>query len=274
MKYIFLDIDGTLHSTKINDIPKSALLAIKRAKENGNKIFLCTGRALAVSKLFLDFDVDGFIFSAGSLVYIDGKKVFEKTMNRETLKYLMDMADKLEVGICIEGYEKAYYDDRGYQSLIKYFSKGRSIEETEKIMLDNCYYPMKCYDYKDPVSKAIIYGNSFEHIYKFKDILPDSLKGVLAFADEEQSNFGLEITDKYINKATGIQHVLNQYSNVTFNDVVAIGDSANDIDMIKAASIGIAMGNAAISLKEVADFISSDILDDGVYKAFEYYGLI
>ena len=47
MKYIFLDIDGTLFSPELGGIPESTKIALKRARENGSKIFLCTGRCLA-----------------------------------------------------------------------------------------------------------------------------------------------------------------------------------------------------------------------------------
>jgi Cof subfamily protein (haloacid dehalogenase superfamily) len=273
MKYIFIDIDGTLYSSEIDDIPKSALLAIKLAREKGNKVFLCTGRSLAVSKLFLNLDVDGFTFSAGALVQVDGQRIVEKTFTEDSVNFLIDSSNKNEMGICLEGNTGAYYNERGYQSIVKYFSGKRSLEEIEKIMVANCYYPMVNYHFDDSISKSVIYGGSVEQINKLNSILPANLKGTIAFEDEQQCNFGLEITDKNINKATGIRHILNQYPNATFKDVVAIGDSANDIDMVKAARIGIAMGNAALPLKNSADYITANILDDGIYKAFEHYKL-
>lgn len=273
MKYIFIDIDGTLYSTKINGIPESAISAIKLAKEKGNKVFLCTGRSLAESKLFLNFDVDGFVFCAGTLIYVEGKRIYEKAFSEETVQYLIRIANENDLGICLEGYAGAYYDDKGFESIVRYFAAGRSREETEKIMLDNCFYSMDNYHHKDPISKINVYGESVDQVNKLKEVLPNEFKGTIALADEEQFNFGLEVTDKLINKATGIQHVLDKYPNATFKDVVAIGDSANDIDMVEAARIGIAMGNASLSLKNCADYITSDILDDGLYKAFEHYKL-
>ena len=46
-KYVFLDIDGTLYSPQIGKIPDSAMDAIRQARANGSKVFLCTGRSLA-----------------------------------------------------------------------------------------------------------------------------------------------------------------------------------------------------------------------------------
>ena len=54
----------------------------------------------------------------------------------------------------------------------------------------------------------------------------------------------------------------------------AIGDSMNDFEMIQAAGIGIAMGNGIPALKEAADYVTSDISEDGLKNAFHYLGLL
>ena len=274
MKYIFIDIDGTLYSTKINGIPESTKKAIKLAKAKGNKVFLCTGRSLAGSRLFLNLDIDGFVFCAGTLVYVEGKRIYEKAFDEDTVKYLIKTAEDNDMGICVEGYAGAYYDDKGYDALVRYFAEGRNLSETEKIMTDNCFYTMDNYYHRDPVSKVNVYGDSVDQINSLKEILPQNFKGTITLSDEENNNYALEITDKRYNKATGIEHVLEQYAGASFKDVVAIGDSENDVDMVEAARVGIAMGNAALCLKNVADYITSDILEDGLYKAFEHYELI
>ena len=69
-KYIFLDVDGTLYSPLAGETPQSAIEALKKARENGYKIFLCTGRSLAEAKSYLHYDVDGFIFGAGGMIYV------------------------------------------------------------------------------------------------------------------------------------------------------------------------------------------------------------
>ena len=65
-KYIFLDIDGTLYSSATNETPESALRAIHKARQNGHKVFLCTGRSLAEIVTYLEYDIDGYILAAGA----------------------------------------------------------------------------------------------------------------------------------------------------------------------------------------------------------------
>ena len=64
---------------------------------------------------------------------------------------------------------------------------------------------------------------------------------------------------------------LRDYWGFEKEEVLAIGDQDNDIDMIEAAGIGVAMGNGTLKLKETADFITKSIDDDGFSYAMEKY---
>ena len=57
-------------------------------------------------------------------------------------------------------------------------------------------------------------------------------------------------------------------------EMMAFGDAQNDMDMIEYAGIGIAMGNAEESLKEIADYVTTDVDDDGVLNALKEYGIL
>jgi len=274
MKYIFIDVDGTMYSPKINGVVDSTKLALKQAKANGHKIFLCTGRSLAESKLFLNLDIDGFIFCAGTLVYCEGKRIYEKAFNSDRIDSIIKMCDNNNFGYCLEAYAGAYYNDVAKPFLYNYFGPEKSDEETNEIMQDNCIYNLDYYHHKDPVTKINAYGATKEQLAQLKTLVPNDLDVTTSLEDWENNTFCAEITDREINKATGIQHILNCYPNATFDDVIALGDSDNDISMVSKAKIGIAMGNASASLKAVSDYVTDDILDDGLYNAFKHYKLI
>ena len=80
----------------------------------------------------------------------------------------------------------------------------------------------------------------------------------------------LEFNKAGISKATGVRF-LSEYLGVSVNDVIAIGDSENDIEMLKIAGTGIAMGNAVEEAKAAADDITASNDEDGVAKAIEKY---
>ena len=72
-KLIFLDIDGTLLPPGEMIVPESAVDAIHRARANGHKVFLCTGRNLRMTQPLFHYGFDGFVCSAGGYVGCDGK---------------------------------------------------------------------------------------------------------------------------------------------------------------------------------------------------------
>ena len=57
-------------------------------------------------------------------------------------------------------------------------------------------------------------------------------------------------------------------------DAVAFGDGNNDVDMMEAAGLGIAMGNGSVDCKAAADYVTADIDDDGIYRALKHFGLV
>lgn len=74
-------------------------------------------------------------------------------------------------------------------------------------------------------------------------------------------------------KATGIDW-LCRHMGIKNEDTYAIGDSVNDLDMLSFVGHGIAMGNGTPPAKEAAEFVTTDIYDDGIKHAMEHYGLI
>ena len=84
---------------------------------------------------------------------------------------------------------------------------------------------------------------------------------------------GADVVEKKASKAEGLKR-LCQYYGVDLKDTVAVGDSMNDYEILQTAGIGIAMGNSIEDLKPVADYITADIGDHGVYRACRHFGWI
>ena len=271
-KYIFLDIDGTLFSNQIKGIPSSALEAIKLARENGHKVYLCTGRALPECKQYLDYDVDGFIFSAGANVYSNKVKIFEESFDSEFIKLLIEECNNLDIGYILGGNAGAYANTIGYKEVSKYFAHGEHEKDViREVLMDNGVYELKDWHPLDLINKICVYANNLDSINKLETLLGDSVKFALSH-NEGERYFGDVIRIK-VNKLTGIYKVLEK-ENALIEDTICIGDSNNDIEMIKGCHIGIAMGNAFDNVKECADYITDDLLDDGIYNAFKKFNLI
>lgn len=84
---------------------------------------------------------------------------------------------------------------------------------------------------------------------------------------------GKDIIAKGGGKMTGIRRYLDIIG-ITPEEIIAFGDADNDVEMLRFAGIGVAMGNAAEEVKAVADYVTADVDDDGIEKALKHYNLI
>ena len=74
-------------------------------------------------------------------------------------------------------------------------------------------------------------------------------------------------------KATGMQKILEHFD-LNQSQSVAFGDSLNDGEMLGCANVGVAMGNRRDELKAVADYVTADVTEDGIYKGLKKLELI
>lgn len=64
------------------------------------------------------------------------------------------------------------------------------------------------------------------------------------------------------------------YYDIDINEAMAFGDGGNDVEMLEAVKYGIAMGNANDNLKQIADFITLDVDNDGIVYALKQYNVL
>ena len=90
MKLIFLDVDGTIYS-KANMIPESVKQAVTKARENGHKVFLNTGRSFVqIPKSLWAIGFDGMIGSAGAYIRIGDKVLYHEPLEGELVEKVCD----------------------------------------------------------------------------------------------------------------------------------------------------------------------------------------
>jgi Cof subfamily protein (haloacid dehalogenase superfamily) len=85
--------------------------------------------------------------------------------------------------------------------------------------------------------------------------------------------FFLEFTNKKIDKAVSVNYLAN-YLNISMKSVIAIGDSYNDISMVKQAGLGVAMANGVDAIKKVANYLTKSNMEDGVAEVIYRYILV
>lgn len=260
-KYVFFDIDGTLWDENMI-VPESTKAAIKKLQENGHKAFVCTGRAMGnvCDPQFDEIGFDGFIASCGNHVEMDGEILYENNMSYEVVKAIYDVSRQYHMPIIYEGTNYQWLDRKGFEgdAYIDYIVENL---KDAAIFLDEC-------DLRD------IQANKFSALVKENTnftAIEAALKDKFLLLDH--GNGIIEAVPIGTSKATGIQW-LCEHLNIPLEDTYAIGDSVNDLEMLQFAGHSIAMGNGTPAAKDAAEYITTDIHEDGIWSALKHYSLI
>ncbi len=269
-KVIFLDIDGTIRDFD-GTVQESAVEAIRKARRNGHEVFLNTGRLYCrIEKKIRDIGFDGVIASSGGYIEYKGERIAHKYFTQ--LAYIELMKDLLEQRCVVEmGNNKGgYVFQENWEDYCRIYTdlcEKLCVDESEALMSVPVESLLEVPDVeqlivfsRDEVRREILskWGYSF-HITHI--CLPYS------------GRWAGEITPNYITKAEAIRQIL-KVKECGREDAVAIGDGDNDIEMIRFAGAGVAMGNGSPWVKEIADYVTSPIKEDGIWKAFDHLGLI
>lgn len=271
-KYVFLDIDGTLVGAD-GKVPDSAMKAIIQARKNGHKIFICSGRCRCeMHENILCVPLDGIVGSAGAYVEIDGKVVFHRAMTEEMNVRLLDYFLTRGMAILLETNRELYGNDVA----IRYMQENADYCEANGLPYDKLLYDLvqPLADVREPAKLAV---NKLIYITKKYD--PEEVRRdlgkeftVVDSAIDMPGNSG-EVSEIGMHKGVGIETAIRYYG-ADMADTIGIGDGENDMGMLQTCAVGIAMGNANPILKEIADYETSAVDEDGIKNAFMHYGLI
>lgn len=260
-KYVFFDIDGTLWDENMV-VPESTKEAIKQLQANGHKAFICTGRAMGnvCDPQFDEIGFDGFIAACGNHVEMDDKILYEKNMSFKEVKAIYDISRKANLPIIYEGTNFQWLDREGFDGdgYISYIVENL---KDSAVFLDEC-------------ELTEIQANKFSALLNENtdyESVQETLADMFDFMDHGDGI--IEAVPKGTSKATGIAW-LCEHLEINIEDTYAIGDSINDLEMLGFVGHSIAMGNASQIAKEVAEYVTTHIHEDGILNALKYYELI
>lgn len=270
-KYIFLDIDGTLVDFE-GKLADSALAALKAARANGHKLFVCTGRqrSQVYSWLLEKVEFDGIISSSGAYVEADGRLIADHCFDGEYMGFLAKYFAASHTPFCVQSADALILEKWTAQAINEYFL-ARGIDGTKQSSL---FGTVKTVENAAEltVAEKIVYYSAPKGTQGVAADLGDRFN-VVRFSFGNAADDCGEVTDSRYTKATGIAEILKHF-NASQGDTVAVGDGDNDLEMMDFAALGIAMGNGTPALKAAADMITDDINSDGLYNAFKKIGVI
>jgi len=269
-KVLFFDIDGTLIDFS-GKLPDSALEAIHRARSLGHYIYICTGRYKShLQSTLNNVPYDGIILSSGAHIEVNGKLLEQQFIPLEDMRMLLRFFSEDGAIYCCASGDKELMDDSNavrFQNYItdKYHISG---ERSRNAIMNRESDVEK---YIDRIEKFIYYSAQTP-IDQVRTFLGNRFE-ITPMSFGETDLFCGEITKAGINKAYGMQKVL-EYYHLPRESSVAFGDSANDLDMLLFSHISVAMGNATEQIKNIADYVTTSVLDNGIRNALEHFELI
>lgn len=277
-KILFLDVDGTLIDYQAK-LPPSAKKAVDLARKNGHIVYLCTGcskHELYTRELP---EVDGIIGANGGYVEDHGNVLFHKPLTLEEEKHIVDWCTERKLGVILECNVNRFIDPimRVLRPIadVKYMTGKGIAEEDARKKAEERIVDMPVLEgealYRDDVNKIDFVLSSYQDHLDSKVEFPE-LEANTWGGKDEQALYG-DLGPSGLTKQTAIQIVLD-YLHMDAKDAIAFGDAKIDLSMFEACGYGVAMGNGGKEIKEAADYITTDINDDGIYNAFQHLHLI
>lgn len=271
VKMIALDLDGTT-LTDHKTVSKRNVRALESASDKGVHVVIATGRGF--SSVPDDVrnikGIEYIVCANGADIRLakDGTSVYRSLLGEkeaaDIISYLQEKGRGAE--IFVDG--KAYIQRREYDDII-----------SGKITYRSRDYILKSRNPVDDIfSFALENINKIENISIFfedltqKPIIWDELKVFKNVTVTSSFPHNIEIGGSNTSKATALSNLAAKLG-IREQEMMCCGDSLNDMAMLKAAGIAVAMGNAEPELKKIADFVTDTNENDGVAKAVEKFVL-
>ena len=277
VKAVFFDIDGTLVNDR-KSVLKSTKEAIKIVKEQGVLVGVATGRGpFFVKDLMDDLDLDFAVTYNGQYIFNKDRVLFASPIDKGSLRQIISYAKANQKEIAM-GTRQAVVGSRimsfGLSPLSQLVS--RFVPKFLTRTISNSFNRM--------VSKAVPQKEE-----DLLDLINQPVYQVLMLMTPEESNqaateldhlkftrsnpFAADIINQGNSKLEGIRRVGKEYG-FDLNQVMAFGDSDNDLEMLAGVGMSVAMGNGSSSVKEVAKHITTSNQEGGIHKALEYFGVL
>lgn len=256
IKAAFFDIDGTLVSFKTKSIPQSTVRAIEYLRNKGIKVIVSTGRSITTINHIKHLSFDGFIcFNGGYCATHDGEILYRQTIHPEDIQRLLHYSSQHSLSYALM-YEHGACISAAAPDILE-------LHEHINLPLP----PLVDMDNLDVTN--VLQGNVFlspeaEDTF-MQQVMPNCVasRWTALFAD---------VNPKGLSKQTGVEFFCGHFG-IDIAETISFGDGGNDITMLKSTGIGVAMGNANPEVKEIADYVTDDVDNDGVWKALEYFNI-
>lgn len=270
-KMIVTDMDYTLLNREKTVSPRNKK-ALRNAMNKGVHIAVATGRIYVSAKFYARLlNIITPIIASNGAIIREGhtnKTIFKSVLSPDVAIRMIELCR--EKGLfCHLFSDNTVFTERIINVSSRYSEWNESLEDEDKInieVVDKLEEVVK--NEKNEIVKAVVVDSNEDSLRYVRNSLNDT--GLANISQSLKGN--MEVMNKGISKGNAIK-ILCEIYGIDKSEVIAIGDNENDISMIEYAGLGVAVGNAAESVKEKADYITGDYLDDGVAQVIEKFVL-
>ncbi|KNY26996.1 Cof-type HAD-IIB family hydrolase [Pseudobacteroides cellulosolvens] len=266
-KLIFIDLDGTLLSSD-KRVSKENRDAIRNAEQKGLKVIICTGKVFKSAKRFAhEIGIKGPLISCNGAEIRDiatEKLLYSDFLRKEDCYKIIDICRRKRI------YFHAYIDHDMFTEMGEcptplYWIENTEVPEEYRINI------RVVSDFKEVVNKSsqnvskfLMVSKDRQQLIEVRHLLEEiDTVNVMCSGDDN-----IEVVNKNVNKGKALV-IVSESSEYSEYEIVAMGDSENDLSMLLESQYKIVMGNADESLKKIADFISATNDENGVAIAIE-----
>ena len=288
-KLVAIDLDGTMLN-QYGIVTQKTKNSIKKAQENGIEIMIASGRPIdSVKTISKEIGSENYFISGNGSIIYDIKKdkiIYENVLKKQKALEIIKICE--ENSIFYNVYTEKEIIAKNLQYNVLYYNKENLTkaeeEKTHINIVENIYDYIEKTDSK--VLKVMIcdkHQTIFNAIIrKLKEVddievleVSHMSRKIIRQGTEEIpiEYFYTEISAKNVDKWTALEF-LKEKLQISSEEIVAIGDNVNDKKMIEKSGYGIAMGQSAPQIKEIADYVTDSNVDDGVANALDKLLLI
>lgn len=277
-KIIFLDVDGTLVDYH-NRVPESAVTAIRQARANGHRVYVCTGRSRAeIQDKIWEIGLDGMIGGNGSYVEDQEKTIMHQLIPKEEAIHIVDWLRARDLEFYLESnnglFASKNFRQAAHPIMNEYANRKGVTDQIAQEAATEEFLGQMIYGeelYRDDLNKVSFILSSYQdHLDSIEEF--PNLEAHTWGGRGETALFG-DLGVKGIDKAHAVD-VLLGHLGADKKDTIAFGDAKIDIPMLNYCEVGVAMGNGGPEILAMADMVTTDVEDDGLYHAFKALKLI
>ncbi len=263
---LVLDIDGTLVGSD-KTISEKTREAIIKAQQRGKIVAIASGRSIAgIRKTASNISLEqygGYVIAYNGTTVVNcktGECIYNQMVPKELVKPVYEAAKRVNAGIVI------------YNDNTKEMISGNGLNEYIKIDAEACNVTInevsdfvKAVNF--PFNKFLLSGKP-EHMAEVEKIMAKEFGDRLNVFRSDP--FYVELLPRYVDKGVAVEKLV-KHLDIQREKVICIGDSYNDLPMLRFAGMGVAMGNAQQEVKEMADYVTASNDEDGIVNVIDKF---